>query len=109
MRVAIVMLDHVDLIFTLRNDRADLPYSLAEVMKGIKGVSARRINQLIGRSGSLWLDEAFDHVIRNAECTQAKLEYTCNNPVRAGLVKSAEEYPWLWGVWVEGHAEAEMQ
>jgi REP element-mobilizing transposase RayT len=109
MRVAIVMPDHVHLVFTLLHDRNDVPYSLAEVMKGIKGVSARRINQLVGRRGPLWLDEGFDHVVRNAECTQAKLEYTCNNPVRAGLVKTADEYPWLWRIWIEGRAEADMQ
>src|SRR5689334_10403838 len=43
-------------------------------MKGIKGVSARRINQLLGRNGPLWQDEAFDHVVRNFESTQAKLD-----------------------------------
>jgi len=109
MRVAIVMPDHVHLIFTLLHDQNDVPYSLAEVMKGIKGVSARRINQLTGRRGTLWLDEAFDHVVRNSESSQAKLEYVCDNPVRAGLVKSADEYPWLWRIWIEGRADADMQ
>jgi REP element-mobilizing transposase RayT len=109
MRVAIVMPDHVHLIFTLLHDQNDVPYSLGEVMKGIKGVSARRINQLMGRSGNLWLDESFDHVIRNFEHSQSKLEYVCDNPVRAGLVRSANEYPWLWRVWIEGRANADMQ
>jgi len=109
MKVALVMPDHVHLIFTLLHDQDDVPYPLAEVMKGIKGVSARRINQLLGRSGTLWLDESFDHVVRNFESSQAKLEYVCDNPVRAGLVGSADEYPWLWRVWVEGKANADMQ
>jgi REP element-mobilizing transposase RayT len=109
MRVAIVMPDHVHLVFTLLHDRNDVPYSLAEVMKGVKGVSARRINQLVGRRGTLWLDEGFDHVVRDAEWTQEKLDYTCNNPVRAGLVRTPDEYPWLWRVWVEGRAGPDMQ
>ncbi|MFW6189717.1 MAG: hypothetical protein ACOC7T_04710 [Planctomycetota bacterium] len=36
------------------------------------------------------------------ECIREKVEYICRNPVRAGLVDSPEEYPWLWRTWVEG-------
>jgi len=68
----------------------------------MKGVSARRINQLLHRSGPVWQDESFDHVIRSTERSRAKFEYVCNNPVRAGLAGSPDEYPWLWRPWVEG-------
>jgi REP element-mobilizing transposase RayT len=54
MDVALVMHDHVHLIFTLLQREYEVPCSLAEVMKGIKGVSARRINQLLGRRGHVW-------------------------------------------------------
>jgi len=53
MDVAVIMPDHVHLIFTLLQGEDELPCSLAEVMKGIKGVSSRRINQLLGRRGLL--------------------------------------------------------
>ena len=109
MDVAVIMPDHVHLIFTLLQGEDELPCSLAEVMKGIKGVSARRINQLLGRRGLLWQDESFDHVVRDSERSLAKFEYVCNNPVRAGLVSCADEYPWLWRSWVEGRRDADMQ
>ncbi len=109
MHVAVVMPDHVHLIFTLLRGEDELPCSLAEVMKGIKGVSARRINQLLGRRGRLWQDESFDHVVRDSEWSLAKFAYVCNNPVRAGLVRCADEYPWLWRSWVEGRLFADMQ
>jgi len=103
MDVAVIMPDHAHLIFSLLQDKFEVPYSLAEVMKGIKGVSSRRINQLLGRTGSfVWQDESFDHVVRQSERSLAKYEYVCNNPVRAGLVKHADEYPWLWRSWIEG-------
>jgi len=97
--VAVAMPDHVHLIFHLLER-----HSLREVMKGIKGVSARRINQLLGHSGPVWQDESFDHVLREHERSRAKYEYVCENPVRAGLVRSADDYPWLWRSWIEGRS-----
>jgi hypothetical protein len=64
-------------------------------MKGIKGVSARRINQRLGRKGSLWQDESFDRIMRAGEF-EFKKNYIMANPVDAGLCKKPEEYPWLW-------------
>ncbi len=109
MDVAIIMPGHAHLIFTLLHDSNDVPFSLAEVMKGIKGVSARRINQLLARTAPVWFDENFDHVVRHGERSKSKFEYVCNNPVRAGLVTSADDYPWLWRSWIEGRDGAEMQ
>jgi hypothetical protein len=62
----------------------------------MKGVSARSVNKLVGGSGPVWQDESFDHVLRSNESFAEKLEYIRQNPVRAGLVKRVEDYPWLW-------------
>src|SRR4051812_6605288 len=98
LHVAVVMPDHVHLIFWILG-----AFELAEVMKGIKGVSARSINRLLGRIGrNVWQDESMDHVVRCNEWGRGKVDYVCNNPVRAGLVSSAEDYPWLWRAWIEG-------
>ena len=97
MRVAVVMPDHVHLIFSILGSLA-----LPDIMRGIKGVSSRRINQLLGGKGPLWQDESFDHVVRNYEWSQRKVDYVCDNPVRAGIVRSPDDYPWLWRSWIEG-------
>jgi len=39
---------------------------------------------------------SFDRVLRREESIYAKVEYMIQNPVRAGLVKTAMEYRWLW-------------
>jgi hypothetical protein len=65
-------------------------------MKLIKGVSARNVNQLLGSSGPLWQEESFDHVLRTDESFLEKREYIRQNPVRARLVISPEDYRWLW-------------
>jgi hypothetical protein len=63
--------------------------------EGIKGTSARRINQLLGRKGSLWQDESFDRIMR-AEEFEFKRNYIMANPVDAGLCERPEDYQWLW-------------
>jgi REP element-mobilizing transposase RayT len=65
-------------------------------MKAIKGVSARSINKLRGQFGAIWQDESFDHVLRGEESLRETIEYIRQNPVRRGLVKNPEDYPWLW-------------
>jgi putative transposase len=92
---AVVMPDHVHLIFTPRYD-GDSLYSVAEIMQGIKGASAHKINRLLSRSGQVWQRESFDRVLRREESIRVKVDYMIQNPVRAGLVKAAGEYRWLW-------------
>ena len=90
------MPDHVHLLLTplLKADRS--PYSLPEIMHAIKGTSARRINLLLTRTGPVWQEEFFDHVLRSNESLAEKSHYICQNPVRAGLVRNESEYSWLW-------------
>jgi putative transposase len=45
--------------------------------------------------GELWQRSYFDHVLRDDEDVFAVARYILNNPVRAGLVKSPEVYPFL--------------
>jgi REP element-mobilizing transposase RayT len=95
LHAAVIMPNHVHLLFTaLENERAE-PYSLAEIMKGIKGTSAYNINRLLERRGQLWQDESFDRIMRAQEF-EWKFNYICANPVDAGLCKRPKEYRWLW-------------
>ena len=97
LRAVVVMPDHVHMIFTpLVNQRALEVCSLAEIMDAIKGSSAHKINKAHDRRGRVWQAESFDHVLRSSESLDAKIEYLLENPVRAGLVRKWQEYPWLW-------------
>jgi len=90
------MPDHCHLLLTPLRKSDGWYYSLPEIMHAVKGASARRINVLLGRSGAVWQEEFFDYVLRSNESLAEKVEYVCQNPVRAELVKSANEYSWLW-------------
>ena len=70
--------------------------ALEEMLGFIKGRSARNVNLLLNRIGSLWQSESFDHEIRRAESLEQKIEYVRQNPVRRGLCATPDEYPWLW-------------
>lgn len=98
------MLDHVHMIITPLKDDQGNPYSLAEIMNGMKGASAHSINKALSRRGRVWQSESFDHVLRSEESIHSKVQYICENPVRKGLVAEVENYPWLWREWVEGAA-----
>ncbi len=45
-----------------------------------------------GRSVALWQAEFFDHLIRSDESYDQKWDYVRENPVRAELVKSADDW-----------------
>jgi putative transposase len=91
----VVMPDHVHMIFTpLRDENGT--FSLAEIIQGMKGASAHRINKSLGRKGTVWEQEFFDRALRQDEDIDVKLDYILANPVRAGLVQNPLDYPWLW-------------
>lgn len=96
LHVSVIMPDHVHLLFTALRDRDGWTFALPEILKAIKGTSARSINKLLGSTGPVWQDESFDHVLRGNESLRETVEYIRQNPVRKQLVKKPEDYPWLW-------------
>ena len=91
----VVMPDHVHLLV--------IPYegiALSRVTERINGASVHLINRTLGRTGRLWQRESFDHILRSDEKLHDVREYIAMNPVRAGLVSTPDEYPWLWRAWI---------
>ena len=51
-------------------------------MKGIKGYTAYRINELLGTGGEIfWQDESYDHWARDEDELMRIIQYIENNPV----------------------------
>ena len=94
--IAVVMPDHVHLIFQPLPSETGEIYSFAEILGGIKGASAHSVNKALHRAGRVWQDESFDHVVRCSENLADKIRYVRENPVRKGLVSRPEDYKWLW-------------
>ena len=83
----VVMPNHVHvLIETLQTP-------LAEILHGWKSFTAKAANRLLGRESEFWQREYFDRYIRDEEHFGKAVRYIENNPVKAGLVKAPEEWP----------------
>ena len=67
-------------------------YSLSQIMKTIKSVSAHAINKKAGHSGSIWQPDYFDRYIRDQEHFSQAVKYIENNPVKAGLCESPDQW-----------------
>jgi len=88
---AVVMKDHVHLIIHPRDD-----YELSRIMKGIKGVSSKKLNEFRREKGIherfSWQKESYDRIIRNEFELKETLNYMYNNPVNKGYTDDAENY-----------------
>jgi REP element-mobilizing transposase RayT len=94
----VVMANHVHLLIS---PRVELP----KMMKALKGFTAKRANQILKLTGSpLWQEESYDHLVRDRTEFERVKRYIENNPVRAGLVKEAQEYRWSSAGWGTGRS-----
>ncbi|MBV9302465.1 MAG: transposase [Acidobacteriaceae bacterium] len=68
---------------------------LSSILRWLKGRTGRMANRLLGRIGMpFWQDESFDHWVRSNYELTALIKYVESNPVHAGLVQLAAEWPW---------------
>ncbi len=95
----VVMPDHVHWLFSLRCD------DLASCVRCCKSRSARAINLALGAAGPVWQAGFFDHRLRGEDDLRAQARYILLNPVRAGLVRSAGDYPY-WGCRWISHSDS---
>jgi len=83
-----VMPNHVHvLIETL------LGHTLAGILHSWKSYSASEANKILQRTGTFWFREYHDRYVRNAEHFVNVLRYIEENPVAAGLVRLAKDWP----------------
>lgn len=89
----VIMPNHLHFIL-----RAFDQQSISSIIKRIKSYSARQSNIALSRNGSFWFEDYFDRFIRSEEHYNYLVNYIYNNPVKAGLCKSIEdwEYSSLW-------------
>jgi putative transposase len=83
------MPDHLHLLLDLGRSGWDLPTAIG----AFKSFTTRESWKL-RYSGQLWQDRYYDHVLRKIEDATQIGEYMRQNPVRRGLVKDPEDYPW---------------
>ncbi|MBS1510389.1 MAG: transposase [Bacteroidetes bacterium] len=87
-----IMSNHVHALFAMKDDEKEV----YRIMQLHKSFTARQCNNALGRSGSFWQEESYDHIVRHGEFENI-VNYILQNPVKAGLVKNWED--WKWTYW----------
>jgi putative transposase len=85
---AVVMPDHLHLVGQLGDNVLD------KVMHTLKSYTAHRLVEA-GVKAPIWQDGYHDHGLRNDEDYCGKVRYVLQNPLRAGLVRRIEDYPYV--------------
>jgi putative transposase len=83
----VIMPDHLHLFV-----RGPSDFRLPLWVRGLKRVTGDAIR--LDRIAFEWQRGFFDHVLRSSESYSEKWNYVRANPVRAGLVTSADEWPY---------------
>ena len=92
-----VMSNHVHVLFTpLPRGENDEYHALSAIMHSLKRHTALNANRILGREGAFWQSESYDHVVRDQDDLQRIVHYIMHNPVKAGLVKEWEDWPWSY-------------
>ncbi len=86
----VVMPDHVHLLCWPTTDDA---VGVSRFVGSLKQWLARRIASL-GYARPVWQREFFDRLLRDGESFADKWAYVVENPVRAGLVERAADWPY---------------
>jgi putative transposase len=84
----VIMPDHIHLFV-----RGDDNFRLGPWIGALKQALAKSAT-LSRAKGQIWEEGFFDHVLRSNESYSQKWNYVRENPVRAGLVKSAADWPY---------------
>jgi REP element-mobilizing transposase RayT len=83
----VVMPNHCHLLLRPRPGN-----SLERILHSLKSYTALEANRVLGRRGRFWMREAFDRYIRNTLHFERAVRYIENNPVKAGLCASPEDW-----------------
>lgn len=65
---------------------------LERIMHSLKLHTARECNRVLRQRGQFWQDESYDHCVRDEEKLERVIQYVEQNPVKAGLAKTAEQW-----------------
>lgn len=71
-------------------------FPVTDILRKLKGATARECNELLKRTGQFWQHESYDHVVRDSKALKRIVNYVLNNPVKAGLVSSPEVWKYSY-------------
>ncbi|HSB09750.1 MAG TPA: transposase [Blastocatellia bacterium] len=85
----VVMPNHVHVLFTPTSG-----LEMGKIVHTWKSYTAHECNKALGRRGDFWRKEPFDRYIRDEQHFANAVAYIENNPVKAGLCRSPQDWKW---------------
>ena len=95
----VVMPDHVHMLMQPLAKSDNKFWSLSSILHSMKSYSSKQIPKVMKHIGTVWQDERHDHIVRDEREFQVFWEYIRQNPVKAGLSVTPEEYPFFWQIY----------
>ncbi len=89
----VVMPDHLHIVLKPRK------ITLSEVMKSLKGASARTVNRRRGLQGVVWQKRYLSRPISSDRFLTSAIRYIEANPIRANIVDCVNDYPYSSAVY----------
>ena len=83
--------------------------ALSSLIKHVHSETSRRLNELDQTKGRKVWYQYWDKCLTFSASYYARLQYVMQNPVRHGLVKRAEDYPFCSAGWFEQTASSAFQ
>jgi putative transposase len=97
----VIMPEHVHLLISEPSNGL-LP-KIMQILKSRISALARRAGERVMNGEPFWQARYFDHNVRNYAGFVTQLRYIHRNPVKRGLCKTPQEYPWSsFRAWASG-------
>ena len=94
----VVMPSHLHWVFRPRAEATDHPVGgrspRERIVHSVNRYTGNECNRLLGRAGPFWQHESYDHWVRDDDELGRVVAYVEQNPVKAGLVATAAEWPY---------------
>ncbi len=97
----VIMPDHVHVLLTVYE-----AMTVEKAMQLIKGRFSYRLKKEFGLQGEVWQRGFSEVQVMNRDNFETHRRYIAENPLKAGLVDSAEIYPFCYGYLAKSKAQA---
>jgi putative transposase len=87
----VIMPDHLHLILTVHDEM-----TIEKAMQLVKGRFSYRLSHDFGYKGEVWHRGFTEEQVMNRDSLEKHREYIAQNPVKAGLAASANEFPFCF-------------
>jgi len=83
------MSNHVHELYRVPKD-----VTIAQILQRVKGHFSQKFNKRFDRRGHFWRNKPFYRIVEDEQYAYNTMHYFHINPVKAGIVKSPEEWPY---------------